>query len=386
MNRFFRKRLFLSSLVVASLSLAGALVWAESQKIAKAAPALPVSVEVATPLPGAAGQRYTATLIPREQVTLSFKVSGYVNEIMAGPSGTQIVDRGDRVSKGDVLARLRDAEFKAKVNAARYALEEAKASKAQAGAQLEREARLTTGGYLAKSEYDKTKERAETTAARVENAAAQLEEASLQLADTALVCPLTGIVAARYVERGVLVSPGTKAFVVADFSTMKAVFGVPDALVGFLKPDQPLDVVVESVGRNVEGKITAVSPSADPKSKVFEVEVSIPNPSSMIKDGMAAVVVLGVGQQGALPAAPLSAVVRPRGKTEGYAIYVVETRNGREVALIREAQLGRVVGRRVEVTQGLAVGERVVVVGATMVKDGDAVSIIPTMVPEGSRP
>jgi len=373
MNPTFRKLI----LVALALVLAAAWVWAGDKDGAHKAPPLPVVVEIAVPLPAAAGQRYTATLIPREQVTVSFKVAGYVSEIMAGPSGTQILDRGDPVSKGEVLARLRDAEYKAKVNTARFSLEEAKAAKTQASAQLEREARLSTGGYLAKSEFDKSKERADATAARVENAASQLEEAKIQLADTALTAPLSGIVAARSVERGVLVAPGTKAFVVADFSSMKAVFGVPDALVGALKAGRSLDVVIEAVARTVEGKITAVSPSADPKNRVYEVEVTIPNTDRALKDGMAAVVALGGEPQHALPSVPLAAVVRPRGKSEGYAVHVVESRDGKDRAFARVVRLGRVTGSRVEVLEGLATGDRVVTVGATLAKDGDPVRIIP---------
>jgi RND family efflux transporter MFP subunit len=367
---------------VLALLACGALVLAESRKTPNGTPPVPVGVEIAAPLPGMAGQRFTATLIPREQVTLSFKVAGYVSEIKPGPSGTQILDRGDRVAKGEILARVRDAEYKAKMNAARYALEEAKASKARAAAELAREAKLVRDGYLAKSEFDKTKELAETTAASVERASAQLDEARIQLADVELTCPLDGYVASRSVERGQLVSNGTKAFVVADFSSMKAVFGVPDTLVGMIKPGQKFDVSVEAVDHTVQGRITAVSPSADAKSKVFEVEVTIPNPDYTLKDGMAAVVMLGGAPQGALPSAPITAVVRPRGKTEGYAVYVVENRGGRETVVMRVVELGRVVGRRVELTKGAALGERIVVVGSTMVKDGDAVSVIPA----GARP
>lgn len=380
---FFSQRqgLWLLAAVLALLAC-GAMVLAESRKHQSGTPPVPVGVEAAAALPPMPGQRFTATLIPREQVTLSFKVAGYVSEIKAGPSGTQILDRGDRVAKGEILARVRDAEYKAKVNAARYALEEAKASKARAAAELAREARLVKDGYLAKSEFDKTKELAETTAASVERASAQLDEARIQLADVELSCPLDGYVASRSVERGQLVASGTKAFVVADFSNMKAVFGVPDVLVGALKPGQKLDVSVEAVDHSVQGSITAVSPSADAKSKVFEVEVTIPNTDYTLKDGMAAVVALGGAPQGALPAAPITAVVRPRGKTEGYAVYVVENHQGRDLAVMRVVELGRVVGHRVELTKGVALGERIVVVGATIIKDGDAVSVIPA----GTRP
>lgn len=370
-----RSRILLAVSTVLALALAAFLALAANRS-APAEPPLPVGVEQARTLDQAPAHRYTATLIPREQVAVSFKVAGYVTDMAPGPGG-RLLDRGDRVARGQVLARLRDAEYQARFNSARFALEEARAARTQAAADLTRSERLTAGGYLAQSELDKARERAEATAARVETASFQMEEARLQLADAVLACPLSGVVAARHVERGTLVSPGTKAFTVADFSAMKAVFGVPDSLVGTLSPGQALDVAVEAVGRTLSGRITSVSPSADPRSKVFEVEVTVDNADTVLKDGMAAVVALGGEAARTRPSAPLAAVVRPLGRTEGYALFVVQEREGRNWAVAREIRLGRVSGSRVEILEGLDPGETVITMGATLARDGAAVRIIP---------
>ena len=339
-------------------------------------PPLPVGVEQARPLSAAPAKRYTATLIPRAQVAVSFKVAGYVTDLASGAGG-RLLDRGDRVVQGQVLARLRDAEFKARVNSARFALEEARAARTKAAIDLSRAERLTAGGYLAQSELDQARERAEATAARVEIASSQMEEARLQLVDAVVACPLSGVVAVRHVERGTLVSPGTKAFTVADFSAMKALFGVPDSLVGSLSPGQALDVAVEAVGRTLSGRITSISPSADPRSKVYEVEVTVDNADTVLKDGMAAVVAMGGESPPTRAAVPLAAVVRPAGRTDGYALFVVQDREGQPTALAREVRLGRVSGSRVEILEGLEPGETVITMGATLARDGQGVRLIP---------
>jgi RND family efflux transporter MFP subunit len=382
------------TLAVGGLLLALALVLAATT-FSKTTPPrsapVPVRVQVVEGALEPSGLRYSANINPREQVELAFKVGGYVHEIVAvpGPDGVRRELRaGDRVIRGMVLARLDPQDHAARANQARAAMEEAKASLVQANKNFERSQALVTGGYLAKSEFDLSQERLGVARAKLDGARAQLEQANIQLDDSRLKSPLDGMVASRSVEHGTLVSSGTKAFVLVDLSSVKAVFGVPDTMQGRIKPGAPLSVVVDALGgREFAGKVTAVSPSADPKSRVFDIELTIPNPDALLKDGMIATVRLdGLGgldataskvPDAAQASVPLQSVVRPPSDPNGYMVYVAVEEGGQTVARGRLVELGDVAGRSVLVRGGVKPGDRVITAGATLVSDGAAIIIVP---------
>ncbi|GAB6124775.1 efflux RND transporter periplasmic adaptor subunit [Humidesulfovibrio idahonensis] len=362
----------------------------------QAAPApIPVRVVAAEGAVSAAGLRYSASIKPHEQVELAFKVDGYVREIVSvkGPDGSvRELRAGDHVSRGMVLARLDDKDHAAYARQARAALAESQAALVQAQKDHERAHSLVAGGYLARSEYDQALAKFNAARAKHDGARAQLEQADNQLADSQLRSPMDGVVASRSVERGTLVASGTKAFVLVDLSSVKAVFGVADAQLASIKPGGPLSVYVDALGRGFTGNVTSVSPSADAANRVFDVEVTIPNADGALKDGMIAAVQMdgaaaqggagssgptgGAGQGGGA-SVPLQAVVRQTGNAQGYMVFVVTEKDGRAVAQARPVKLGDVSGRSVSVLEGLRPGEQVATAGAAQLYDGAVVAVIP---------
>jgi RND family efflux transporter MFP subunit len=159
---------------------------------------------------------------------------------------------------------------------------------------------------------------------------------------------------------------------------VKVVFGAPDKLIEKLKPGGSLTVTFEAVAGPFEGTITRIAPSADLRSRVFDVEATIPNPKDQLKVGMIAKLVV---PESALETAalvlPLTAVVRAPKDPRGFSVFVVEDGKGSAAAHLRDVKLGEVVGNAVVVTEGLKAAERVVSMGATLLADGDAVRIIP---------
>jgi RND family efflux transporter MFP subunit len=127
----------------------------------------------------------------------------------------------------------------------------------------------------------------------------------------------------------------------------------------------------------LEGRITRISPSADPSSRVFEVEAALPNPDGRLKVGMLATLGLGDAAPAGSLYVPLAAVVRPAGDSSGYAVYVVRDSGGAAAARLRPVKLGEVSGNVIAVQQGLAQGDRVIVRGATIVADGQRVQVMP---------
>lgn len=345
-------------------------------------PPIPVKVQaVEASLPETA-LRYSASLVPREQVDLAFKVGGYVQDILKLPGADGVVrdvQKGDKISKGTVLAALRESDYQVRLNQARSALEESRASLAQAVREFERAERLLQADVMAKNDYDRAKEKLDLAKARVSGAESQVEEAKIQLQDAVIKSPLDCLVVSRLLERGSLVGPGTKAFVLADLSSVKAVFGVPDYVLKLVKPGDNLTTTVEALhNREFGGVVTAISPSADPRSRVFEVEITIANDDLQLRDGMIAAVSLsGKRAEATVPVVPLQSVVRPPGDPQGFMVYVLEETDARPIARGRKVKIGSVHGNKVVVTEGLAVGERIITRGATVVYDNAIVTIIP---------
>ncbi len=351
------------TIILAALALA---VFGCQHKVSQTPP-LPVTVQAVAGGSGESGTRYTASIRPREQVDLAFKVGGFIDQILQvrGVDGRpRNVQDGDYVHRGIVLARVRDREHV-------DALSQAKASLSRAKADFDRVSQLYENRSVSKADYDAAY--ANYTATR-----AQEDQATQSVADCSLRAPLDGHVLKRSVEVGTLVAAGTPAFSMGDLRSVEVVFGVPDVQVGAMKMGATQSVNVEAVpGQVFHGQITRVAHAADPSSRVFEVEVTIPNPDGRLKSGMIAW--LQVAGAPAVTGAfvPLNAVVRPPGEATGYAVFVVEERGGRELARLRRVQLGDIRGDLIAVASGLRGGERVIVRGATLAVDSQEISIIP---------
>jgi multidrug efflux system membrane fusion protein len=141
-----------------------------------------------------------------------------------------------------------------------------------------------------------------------------------------------------------------------------------------------LKVTTEAaLGEDFEGQITAISPAADPKSRVFDIEVTIPNAQNLLKVGMiASLTVEGEANAAqAMPVVPLNAIVKSGNPENPFAVFVVEERNGVTTARRRNLKLGETLGNTVAVIEGLKAGERVITTGANLLQDDSRVQIIP---------
>src|SRR5262249_6798743 len=153
-----------------------------------------------------------------------------------------------------------------------------------------------------------------------------------------------GYVTQRFVEAGALVAPGSPGFSIADLSSVKAVFGLPDREVASLRTGATLTVTSDALaGREFRGIVTAISPVADSNTRLFPVEVVLPNPQRALLAGMIVSLSFGSGKQKALLAAPLAAVVRSK-EPGGFAVVIVDEQGGQSRARLRPVTLGRTFG------------------------------------------
>jgi RND family efflux transporter MFP subunit len=349
-------------------------------------PPIAVRVQTASLTQHESTSAYSGTVRAHAQIDLAFKVAGYVDSIasVAPPQSktnrktqSRWLQAGDAVTRGTLLASLREADFQQRVSELTGMNAETQAALTNAAKDYNRAKMLFADGAISPAELDAAKSRYQSLAGGAMAAGARVQQASTLLSDSQLKAPFDGILLERRVDIGALVQPNMPAFVLADTSTVKVLFGVPDSV----QKDLPLGVAALVTtdalpGRIFEGTVTKVGAQADPKTRVFDVEVSVDNADGTLKVGMVASVQLGKNapNAGSQLLVPLSAIVRPSGSNEGYAVFVTDDAN---VARQRVVQLGDLVGNRVAITGGLKDKERVVVLGATLLGDGQVVTIIP---------
>ncbi len=376
----------------------------ETPKLDKGpAPVRVAPVEIYTPH---GGERYSASIVPYSQVALAFRVAGYIDSIhqVRGADGrTRNAGPGDLVQQGTVLATVRQKDYDYQVNqaegqvseaqksedAANFQLAQAEAGATKASQDFERAQRLFDSKSLTKTDYDAAKAQHDATAAQVAAARSQIESiaakitsaqaaanfAGLTRQDTVLKAPFSGAIIQRNIETGSLAGQGSVGFVMADISSVKAVFGIPDYGVVGLKTGKAITLTAEALtAREFRGIITAITPVADTNTRLFPVEVTIANPQRILLPGMIASLALGSQTKPeSATVVPLSAIVRAKDGSSGFGVVVVEGR----VARRRTVAVGQTFGNKIAVTSGVSPGDKVVTTGASLINDGEAVEIIP---------
>lgn len=370
--------------IEAGLLLGAGILAACASDVVADKSARPVRVEKVRGEVPAGGLRYSATIQPYEQVPLSFKVAGYVSAVAQRPGADgrpRNLQQGDLVKRGTVLARVNPADYQERVNQAKAQLAEADASLARARADAARAETLYQGKALTRPDYDAAASGLGAAIARSDAARAQLEAARISLRDGSLVAPADAVVLSRSVEIGSLAGAGTVGFTLADLARVKAVFGVPDHLVQRVQVGTDLRVTSDAfAGVQFPGRVTAVSPSADTQSRVFNVEVTIPNADRRLKAGMVATVEVNLDTPAPIeagsPTVSVAAIVKSS-RPGAFAVFLADGPDDRAVARARDVALGRISGNRVAVSSGLRVDDRVIVSGASQLVDGDRVRVIP---------
>jgi membrane fusion protein, multidrug efflux system len=352
---------------------------------------------------------YSAVIAPNAQVDLAFRVAGYVVDIRQTKDAdgrSRALEPGTAITRGTILARVRAVEYRALVEKAHGARDEASAgisaseaglAEAQAGltqaeSDFARISILWQQESVTKPTYDAATARLDAARARVAaataaiaaakqratGAAAQAHEAEIALSDTDVRAPFDGILIERHVDVGTLVSPSTPAFAMADLRLVKARFSVPDTALRTFRDGQLLPVTVDAVADGpFQGRVLSIAPAADPKSRSFEITVAIDNPAYGLRSGMiASIRVAGETADPYKLRIPIDALVHDPVRDQ-YVVYGLEQKDGKTVAKAIDVQPGPLVGNQVSILEGLAAGQRIVASGANLLRPGDPVRELP---------
>jgi RND family efflux transporter MFP subunit len=343
-------------------------------------PLTPVRVAVVQSIPSTGANTYSANIQPYQQVELAFKSNGYlasIRQVKDSNGKIRNIDQGDWVTKGTVLATVSQDDYKDKLQQANAQLARAQANYDRAKLSFDRMTVLYKNGAATVSDYDNANAQMLDTKASIESAKGSVSEAQIALAYCELRAPFDGWIVKRNVDEGQLVGPATNGFTISDVRSVKAVFGVPDTAMEHIRLGSPETVTTDAVFGDFAGHVTSISPSADPKSRVYSVEVTIPNGDNRLKAGMIASITIRSGnERQQVNVISLAAVVRSLKRPDGFAVFMPDGDGDRVRVHTQEVELGGTYGNTIAVEQGLKPGDRVVTYGATIIKDGETVRVI----------
>ncbi len=332
-------------------------------------PPVPVRLAEVTLYASPEGLRYSASILPYAQAALSFKSSGYVTNIrqVVGADGRRRdVGTGDYVVRGDVLAQIRQQDLKNQVEQAEAQASQAMAQHVQAGQDFERAKALYATQSLTRPDFDQAQAKFDSTLAAVNQTNAALHQAQLALNDSDLKAPFSAYI----------LTPAATAFTIADTSAVKVSFGVPDYALRHLHLGQEFTIRLQDDPKGYQGRVTSISPNADERNRVFNVEVTVSNHNGLLKPGMIASISLSGISQPPVPSVPLSAIVPYPSKPGRFAVMMAQEHAGKWTASLREVQLGATHESSIAVVGGQP-GEKVIAVGAQLSTDGERIEVIP---------
>jgi multidrug efflux system membrane fusion protein len=340
----------------------------------------PVRVGVVQSIPATGSNTYSANIQPYQQVELAFKSNGYlksIRQVKDANGKIRNIDAGDWVTKGTVLATVTEDDYQQKLQQANAQLARAQANSERAKLSFDRMSVLYKDGAATVTDYDNTRAQMLDTQASIESAKASIAEQTLALQYCQLRAPFDGWIVKRNVDEGQLVGPATNGFTISDVRSVKAVFGVPDTAMEHIRLGSPETITTDAVSGDFAGHVTSISPSADPKSRVYSVEVTIPNNDNRLKAGMIASITIRSGKEAQkVDVISLAAVVRSLKRPDGFAVFMPDGTGDTVRVHTQEVELGATYGNNIAVESGLKPGDRVVTYGATMIKDGQTVRVI----------
>ncbi len=316
--------------------------------------ATPTPAAVSVTLHSVSAQRiertvdFVGTLNAYAEAEVAAEVDGRLTSIAA--------DLGDQVAKGQVLATLDAAELEAK-------LREAEATLARSDNDERRAQRLRAQGVMSQQEFDAISSTQNVARARRDVLAIQVEH-------TRITAPFDGRIAKRLADVGNYVRTGKPLFVLVADNPLRLRGEVPERFAAEIHTGQEVRGYVEAFpDGTIEGRLTRISPAANPQSRALAVEALVPNGDGQLKTGFFCKAQILTRTDAQALVVPAEALVSFAGVTR---VFVIDDQG---VAHGRQIQTGLRLGTLVEVTQGIAAGERVATSGLGRLAEGTQVSV-----------
>ena len=305
----------------------------------------------------------SGSLAPLAQATVKSKVSGVVL--------ATTVREGMNVAAGQVIARLDDADARARVAQQAALLKEASARLAMANKNEANSQALLKQNYISQNSFDTTRNSVELAQAAVDAARAQLELARIALNDTTIRAPLAGVVSKRFVQAGEKLSPDSPVMAIVDLQHLTLDAQVPASDIPRVQIGQDVRFKVDGFGgRAFSGKVARINPATEAGSRSMLVYISVENTDQLLRAGMFAKGEITTEKSAARPIVPLAAL-----RKDGARDVVYRVEGGKVVAQPIQLGMRNDDEGMAEVTGGVEAGAVLLAVPLDGVKPGSAVKL-----------
>ena len=306
-----------------------------------------------------------------EKTTFSGTVHGYFESPLAFQTGGRImaryVDQGQRVSAGDVLMKVDSKDAEEQVASAQSALTSAQASADLAYSTEARYEKLHEANAISDLTMDQMRNKSDLARAQLDSAQATLARAQNNLGFTLLTADRDGVIGSTMYEVGQVVSAGTPVVTIIDDSRKDVHISLTEKQYKSYAVGTPATVTFWALpGVTVEGRVRDIAASPNTNTGTYDAKVTLMDPPDSVVVGMTAEVKFGTQNEGDGFMVPLSAMAT---QSEKPAVWVVKDN---KVHLV-EVTTGRYGEDTVEITGGIAKGDRIVSAGASKLTEGEEV-------------
>ena len=285
---------------------------------------------------------------PWESLNILAEVRGMVEEVL--------VEEGDHVKQGDLIARLDTSDYENTINSTR-------ASYNLALTNLKRLSGLHEQEIIAQAEYDSIK----AEAASLE---ADLAIAEMQLKRCYIRSSISGIVNVLPAQNGLYLAVGDPVATVLDIDRVKVIVGIPETDVDAVRKIDRFEVMIEALHeKKISGSKNFLAVAPESQAQVYRLELEVGNKSGEILPGMFARVEIIKNEFPEALTIPLYAVISRDNK---HFVFLEEG----NVAKLQEVSLGILDGWQIQITEGLAPGQRVIVVGQRSVDADQKLNVV----------
>jgi membrane fusion protein (multidrug efflux system) len=315
-------------------------------------------------------------LRPLEQVDVGSKVLGYVDAVL--------VERGDRVKKGQIVALVRPSDLPDQLAAARSSIGQIKAQAALARTNYERASKLAPSGVVSQQELQSASAALASAEAADASMQAQISGLAIRLGETRITSPISGYVSARRLDPGALVGPpgGGAIVTVVRMDRLRVFLTLNETDAMGVRVGMDAHVELDALpGRSFHGKVVRVAPSFDPLTRTLDAEVQLPNDSGELRPGMYG---RGSIQRELHPHTPVVPVNAVQISARKQYVFVLHDSKVERRLITTGAELED--GSFLEIRSGLVPGDEVVIAGADGLADGTTVRVTRDMNPYTGAP
>jgi RND family efflux transporter MFP subunit len=342
-------------------------------------PRLPMTVELAAVKRADMSQQVmvVGTLIGLATVETTPKVSGRLDTVS--------VRLGDRVSRGQRLAKIEDSELLEQIKQAEASFAVAAATIRQreadlglARTNLDRSRNLFDRQLIPRQTFDDAEARYQAAQAQLDLSQAQyqqsqarIDELKINLTNTVITSPVNGFIGKRTLDPGAWVTPNSVFLSVVDISSVRMVVNVVERDLRRMTAGLRAQVEVDAFpGEKFVGRVANIAPVLDPATRTAQIEIDIPNGDFRLKPGMYARVNFTLDHRENALVVPLNAVVDYQGKK---GVFQASKGERGDVATFKPIEVGLADRAHAEVASGLSEGDRVVTTGAAGLREGDRI-------------